>query len=313
VLAVNHPVKNNETKGLSQELALTVRGIYYVKSVAPSHLRLIGLFTGEERTLPREYCVKLSLNTISQLQVQLEALQMQKVSSNLFKANKYLTPNAAKTWNFLLGKNSDPLDHNTSDYIPEDNNFLHQDEESGSQPSVGEGPDPQIRKRKTLRSGNSYSTVQATPPIVPRSILKPARETTSFARDSHPSTSPVILEAFTPIKPAGQDNLSVIPPPPGHSDASITPPHPGHSASPRKKATNRNIHFKDNLSVRFVSGKQNFDYTQMLLVQTEQSCVLPQKESLMLLAFGLDMSRQELCYKSSWSDPNPVNDILDFD
>jgi len=155
--------------------------------------------------------------------------------------------------------------------------------------------------------------VQATPPIVPRSILKPARETTSFARDSHPSTSPVILEAFTPTKPAGQDNLSVIPPPPGHSDASVTPPHPGHSASPRKKATNRNIHFKDNLSVRFVSGKQNFDYTQMLLVQTEQSCVLPQKESLMLLAFGLDMSRQELCYKSSWSDPNPVNDILDFD
>ena len=85
VWAVNHPVSNNETKGLSQELAMTVRGVYYIKTVAPSHLRLIGLFTGEERTLPREYCVKLSLSNISQLQVQLEALQMQKVSSNLFR------------------------------------------------------------------------------------------------------------------------------------------------------------------------------------------------------------------------------------
>ena len=72
VLAVNHPVKNNDTKGLSQELAMTVRGIYYVKEVSPSHLRLIGLFTGEERSLPREFCVKLSLANIAQLQVQLE-------------------------------------------------------------------------------------------------------------------------------------------------------------------------------------------------------------------------------------------------
>ena len=178
---------------------------------------------------------------------------------------------------------------------------------------MGEGPDPQVRKRKTLRSGTSYSTMQATPHVIPRSILKPARVPTSFARDSHPSTSPVNLEDLTPIKPTGQDDLSVIPSPPGHSEASIQPTHPGHSASPRKIATNRNIHFKDNLSIRFVSGKQNFDYTQMLLVQTEQSCALPQKESLMLLAFGLDMSRQELCYKSTWSSPNPVNDILNFD
>ena len=95
VLAVNHPVSNKETKGLSQELALTVKGVYYIKSVAPSHLRLIGLFTGEERTLPREYCVKLSLSNISQMQVKLESLQMQKVSNNLFKANRYLPPNSA--------------------------------------------------------------------------------------------------------------------------------------------------------------------------------------------------------------------------
>jgi hypothetical protein len=105
----------------------------------------------------------------------------------------------------------------------------------------------------------------------------------------------------------------VILPAPGHSDTSVIPPSPGHGVSPRRKVTNKSISFKDNLSVRFIAGKTNYDYTQKLLIQTEQSCVLPKKTSLMLLAFGLDMSQQELCYHSSWSEPNPVNDILDFD
>ena len=75
ILAVNHPVKNDK-EATSQELQMTVRGIYYVQKVHPAHLRVVGLFTGEERLLPREYCVKLSLANIAQLQVQLEALQM---------------------------------------------------------------------------------------------------------------------------------------------------------------------------------------------------------------------------------------------
>ena len=123
----------------------------------------------------------------------------------------------------------------------------------------------------------------------------------------------MILEDFPPPKPAGHSDNSVILPAPGHSDTSVIPPSPGHGASPRKKVTNKSISFKDNLSIRFLAGKTNYDYTQKLLVQTEQSCVLPRKTSLMLLAFGLDMSQQELCYNSSWSEPNPVNDILDFD
>ena len=53
VLATN--VLSSKSTGISQELNMTVKGIYYVKSVIPSHLRIIGLFTGEERNLPREY------------------------------------------------------------------------------------------------------------------------------------------------------------------------------------------------------------------------------------------------------------------
>ena len=77
--------------------------------------------------------------------------------------------------------------------------------------------------------------------------------------------------------------------------------------------TDKSISFDNILSIRFIAGKTNYDYKQRLLIQTEQSCVLPQKTSLMLLSFGLDMSQPELCYQSTWSEPNPVNDILDFD
>ena len=48
-LATNIPV--SAPKGTSKELQLPVQGVYYVKTVSPTHLRLIHLFTGEERTL----------------------------------------------------------------------------------------------------------------------------------------------------------------------------------------------------------------------------------------------------------------------
>ena len=45
-MATNIPTKST---GKSQELKMTVHGVYYVKKVTPTHLRVIGLFTGEER------------------------------------------------------------------------------------------------------------------------------------------------------------------------------------------------------------------------------------------------------------------------
>ena len=236
---------------------------------------------------------------------------MQKVSNNLFKANRYLPPNSAKTWNFLLGKNSDPLDHNTSDFTPENDDPLDQDVESGPNPSVHEDTDPQIRNRKT-RSGKAYLTVPTTPHSDPRSILKPARSATTFAKDYHPLTPSVILEDFPPPKHVRDSDHSVPPDFPGHSDTLVIQAVPGHGTLP-PKVTDKSISFDNNLSIRFIAGKTNYDYKQRLLIQTEQLCILPRKTSLMLLSFGLDMSQSELCYQSTWSEPNPVNDTLDFD
>ena len=44
------------------------------------------------------------MDNLSKLRFQLENLQLQKVSDNLFRANKYLAPQQAKTWNHLLNR-----------------------------------------------------------------------------------------------------------------------------------------------------------------------------------------------------------------
>ena len=151
-MAVNHPVKHDK-ETTSQELQMTVCGIYYVQAVHPAHLRVVGLFTGEERSLPREYCVKLSLANISQLQVQLEALQMQNLSSSLFRANKFLPANEAKTWNFLLNKGANQPDTSAIDETLDDAN---QDPECFLRPGDDENEDPESRNSKVLQSGRAY-------------------------------------------------------------------------------------------------------------------------------------------------------------
>ena len=97
---------------------MIVQWVHYVKSVYPSHLRVIGLFTGGERTFPREHCQQNSLDNLSKLQFQPQSLQLQKVSDNLFRANKYLAPKDSKTWNYLLNRQRDQSSDLDLDFQP---------------------------------------------------------------------------------------------------------------------------------------------------------------------------------------------------
>jgi hypothetical protein len=324
VLAVNHPVQNAETKGKSQELAMTVKGIYYIKDVHPAHLRLIGLFTGEERTLPREYCVKISLDNLSTLQVQLQSLQLQKVSSSLFRANKFLPPNQAKTWNFLLDKNNhherdescdlpdlENLDPDRSEILPDNViNYQDDDQVSGPLPDRQLSPlfqseptthdtlsqpqknqlmesDPHVRQKKILRYGRAYFSLLTQPE--PRSIL---RNSCSLQQTTPPSQSPIESEAQPIVKPPGHDSQ-----------------FPGHGVN---RVKSKSIKWSDNLNIRFIQGEDIREYDQKLLVHTESSCVLPPTSYLMLSAIGIDTSSKELMYKSTWSSPNLSNDVILF-
>ena len=97
-----HNVPSSQSGEGSKELKMTVEDLYYVKHVQPAHLRLVGLLSGTERSLPREFCKKLNMNDLSQLQFALKSKQLQKVHHRLVEANRFLHPNQEKAWSTLL-------------------------------------------------------------------------------------------------------------------------------------------------------------------------------------------------------------------
>ena len=193
----------------------------------------------------------------------------------------------------LVGSWSQLLSYTRSaiDDMPEE---LDQDLESFIQPVEDEDSDPAFRNRRVLRSGQVYLNI---PRSNPRSILKPAHLVSSCANDSEALQSPSDINL---LKLAEQSNSVETFPLPGHGNDLVTQP----------EQSIKSISWNPSLSVRFLSGNDPLDYTQDLLVHTEQSCVLPAKTALMLSAFSLDMSQAELCYIHRWSTPAPTNDLL---
>ena len=120
---------------------MTVSGIYFVKEVSETYLRVVGIFSGEERTIPKEYCEKITLDNLAKLQVQLQSLQLAKVAKNLFRSNKYLGPNATRTWDFLLNRDRELEipDHNLTDAIElELQNYETNDPQNEIQRDIGD-------------------------------------------------------------------------------------------------------------------------------------------------------------------------------
>ena len=144
VLATNIPSSKKQPNTTSQELKMTVQGLYYVKEVGKTHLCVIGLFTGDEQNFAREYCTKITLHNLAKLQFQIQSLQLQKIASNLYRANKYLAPQDAKTWNHLLDRNREPeiTEHDLSEFDQENSDTFQPDivapELADSDPDIGE-------------------------------------------------------------------------------------------------------------------------------------------------------------------------------
>ena len=323
VLATNVP--SSKSDGTSQELSMTVTGIYYVKTVHPSHLRLIGLFTGEERNLPREFCQKISLDNLSRLQFQLQTLQLQKISDNLFRANKYLSPDESKTWNFLLNKNkrlfdnSDPppIDHETTASSTKNKSSLKYPEqdivlesESPDQPLnvYGEIEDQDVQKpTKFLRSGRAYhikpSALQTLRPILKVNLEDYSETELVFDKPQENAHKRANLTA-------SKRRLSTQQSPLGQN---ICPP--GHEENRQKdRGVRASVTWGDTLKIRFniLEGNKNLDYEQPLLIHTESKLPKP-NVYLMLSALAVDTSQRELIYETHWSSPAPINEKLILD
>ena len=85
----------------------TSENIYYVKSISPTHLRLIHLFTGAERSVPKEYITKLNIADLAAIRFSLENHHLSAVHNRLQKENKYLPPQMEKQWLTLLNDKYD--------------------------------------------------------------------------------------------------------------------------------------------------------------------------------------------------------------
>ena len=186
ISAENVPIAHKQ--GESQELRPVVNGFYRVTKVHPTSLRLVSLVNGESRTLPREYCRKRDLTDLSLLAFNFRDFQFKRLINNLFRENRFQTPDGQKIWENLSGfkfppvpDNIDADDDSLIDTEPLYDTFENEgnlDEEVLS-PDIATVPDPIVtngplpnakeplpdmglvavpgdKKYRTTRSGKSY-------------------------------------------------------------------------------------------------------------------------------------------------------------
>ena len=132
----------------------------------PSYISRCGIFSGEERTIPKEYCEKITLDNLAKLQVQLQSLQLAKVAKNLFRSNKYLGPNATKTWDFLLNRDREieMPDHDLTEGIESElQGYESNDPQNEIQRDIENDLLPQVNLPEQPTSGH-HNTVGAEAP-----------------------------------------------------------------------------------------------------------------------------------------------------
>ena len=177
VFASNIP---QTSKGGSQELAPPLKGIYRVIEVDPTHLRLAEVFTGAERTLPRELCERISLSDLALLRVNLKAVQMSRIAKKMVNNNRFIPPNKKNTLLSLLDLQPEvpPLTSpdnltgvtatpSTSDASKKGNDLPDHEQNllpSHEQAKTPEPDNPQPNLRRRTRSGRAYFCHSASPP-----------------------------------------------------------------------------------------------------------------------------------------------------
>ena len=222
VAAENVPISHK--KGESQELRPVPNGFYRVKEIHPTSLRLVNLINGEERTLPREYCRRSDLTELSQYKLKIKEHQFKLTVRNLFRENKYLSPDETKTWENLCSfkfpkLSEDIVDDNSESeppyttYDEEDNlemgnqsNPEDQDnlliDTTGDTVANKEIPkivvDPDERRYRETRSGRSYCiSVENSPPLI--DAISPSRSILV----SRPHTNDLVtIEDQYPLSPS---------------------------------------------------------------------------------------------------------------
>jgi hypothetical protein len=347
VFAINVP--SSKTKDGSNELKMTIEGLYYCKRVFPRHLRLVGVFNGKQRSLPRELCQKVGINQLSDLQYQLKSHHLQRLSDNMMKANRFVGPDNSRTWQFLMD-NRPPIS-----VQPEENdqefNQPHMPDKSVEQDDIL-GDNSEEKRPRVTRSGHVYTLT-----LSPRSILQDTTrlvdaDSDSYAPDPYQvkacarAQNIAILRGLvqplpnlgSPHLSASQDtpssthlgspNLSACQDTPSSATAFLgilTPQSPAReersdsklSAKKNVPQKKKSVRWNTNLQVKLFHSHSPFEDS----VISQQVCfdVHDQKNTpvvyIMCQAATLDFSLREFFYRVNHTTPcaNIVGEIEDSD
>jgi hypothetical protein len=330
VFGINVP--SSKTENGSNELKMTVEGLYYCKKVFPRHLRLVGVFNGKQRSLPRELCQKVGINQLAELQFQLKSHHLQRISDNMMRANRFVGPDNSRTWQFLMD-NRPPIS-----VQPEEND---QDVDQPQIPdkSVAQvdifGDNTENKRPRTTRSGHVY-----TMSLSPRSILldntrlvntKPdgfapdSNQTQASARainvaksrglvrpSNHlgkpslsacqdtPSSATVFLGTITPQSPAREEISNLDP------SAKKNVPH-------KKKSVSWNTNLQIKLFHEYFPAEDSVTYQQVCFDENDHETTAV--VYIMCHAATLDFSMREFFYSTHHTKPWASNVIEreDFD
>ena len=330
VAAENVPIAHK--KGESQELRPVPNGFYRVTKVHPTSLRLVNLITGEERTLPREYCRRSDLTDLSQYQLKIREHQFKLLVRNLFRENKYLSPDGAKVWEnlsfFKFPELTDDIDDDESDSeSPHDTQDNESNLERGDQSNMEDNllidttgdavintndpmvvVDPDERRYRETRSGRSYCiSVEDIPPSIDAISPLPS------ILVSRPHTNDLAaMQAQYPLAPPDHQC---------HESAKELSLELGTDSNVQEVAfinvdltskKDKKITWKETISERtYEIGSKSYQYLSELMQSLEKK-VVPQSVYFMCHFVDinlLDVSLKELFWKTS-RFPNPDTCLL---
>ena len=198
VFSTNVPTSKTNVSG-SAELNSTIEDLYYVEKVFARQLRLIGVFSGTRRVLPREMCTKVSIDKLANLQIRLQNHQLQRLTDHMLKANQYLPPSYTRTWQYLMSKKqNDQSPANPPDYIPNVN--ISDDDESQEIPEP-DNLDPQSDKAMP-QSVSDIDNLGIQP-----DVEIPQDPSSSLNPDDLESSTPIVTPPQAMLRPDASSNL----------------------------------------------------------------------------------------------------------
>jgi hypothetical protein len=286
---------------------MTVEDLYYCHKVYPRYLQLIGVFTGVTRSLPRELCQKVGIQQLAQMQFQIKSHHLQRISDSMMRANKYVGPGHARTWQYLMGRDLN-ADLQTEQSEQPDYIQPGATDQVSAPVDIYRVPDNELAQpsRKT-RSGRAYSITSS---LLPKPILRHTQQDENFQTDA---PNPDCAQTRASARAHHNASLRGLLSPPVHlGTVSGTISRKQDDVSTKTKKT---LSWDKDLTIRYQILSQ--DSPQEDIQQHRQVCIdheevrstLNPVTYVMTSAASLDASVKEFFYQVFFSHPMASNTI----